>query len=191
VVFVPLAFIQGLVGEFFTPFAMSVSFAMIASAIVALTAIPVLGVILLREGDFPEEPVDRDTLLQKIYTPALIWSLRHKLATIFGAVGITFASLLLLAVIPVAFFPEGAPQFLTIDIEMPTGTAIGRTFPEVMKVEEVLEELHQEGYVEVYQVALGSASQEFGPGAGGGGFHLAGFFVKLAEDVPPDIADRI
>jgi hydrophobic/amphiphilic exporter-1 (mainly G- bacteria), HAE1 family len=55
----------------------------------------------------------------------------------------------------------------------------------------VLEELHQEGHVEVYQVALGSASQEFGPGAGGAGFHVAGFFVKLAEDVPPDIADRI
>lgn len=191
VVFVPLAFIQGLVGEFFTPFAMSVSFAMIASALVALTAIPVLGVILLREGDFPEEPDDRETLLQKIYTPTLIWTLRHKLATMLGAVGVTLASLLLLAFIPVAFFPEGAPAFLTIDVEMPTGTSIGRTFPEVMKVEEVLEEFHQEGHVEVYQVALGSASQEFGPGAGGGSFHQAGFFVRLAEEVPPDIADRI
>jgi HAE1 family hydrophobic/amphiphilic exporter-1 len=192
VVFVPLAFIQGLVGEFFTPFALSVSFAMIASAIVALTIIPVLGVLLLREGDFPEEESDRETILQKIYTPILIWALRHKIATILGAVGVTLASLLLLAVIPVAFFPEGsAPQFLTIDVEMPTGTSIGRTFPEVMKVEQVLEELRQEGQVELYQVALGSASQAFGPGAGGGGFHLAGFFVKLAEDVPPDIADRI
>ncbi|HZC03137.1 MAG TPA: efflux RND transporter permease subunit, partial [Gammaproteobacteria bacterium] len=191
VVFVPLAFIQGLVGEFFTPFALSVSFAMIASAIVALTIIPVLGVLLLREGDFPEEEADRETILQKIYTPILIWTLRHKITTVLGAVGVTFASLLLLAVIPITFFPEGTPQFLSIDVEMPTGTSIGRTFPEVMKVEQVLEELHQAGQVELYQVTLGSASQEFGPGAGGGGFHLAGFFVKLAEDVPPDIADRI
>jgi hydrophobic/amphiphilic exporter-1 (mainly G- bacteria), HAE1 family len=191
VVFVPLAFIQGLVGEFFTPFALSVSFAMIASAVVALTAIPVLGALLLREGDFPEEETDRETLLQKIYTPALIWALQHKLATILGAVGVTIASLLLLRVIPVTFFPEGTPQFLTIDVELPTGTSIGRTFAEVIKVEEVLEEFHQEGHVEVYQVALGSASQEFGPGAGGAGFHIAGFFVKLAEDVPEDIADRI
>jgi hydrophobic/amphiphilic exporter-1 (mainly G- bacteria), HAE1 family len=191
VVFVPLAFIQGLVGEFFTPFALSVSFAMIASAIVALTIIPVLGVLLLREGDFPEEEADRETILKKIYTPILIWTLRHKIATVLGAVGVTFASLLLLAVIPITFFPEGTPQFLTIDVEMPTGTSIGRTFPEVMKVEQVLEELHQEGQVELYQVTLGSASQEFGPAATGGGFHLAGFFVKLAEEVPPDIADRI
>jgi hydrophobic/amphiphilic exporter-1 (mainly G- bacteria), HAE1 family len=191
VVFAPLAFIQGLVGEFFTPFALSVSFAMIASAIVALTVIPVLGVLLLREGDFPEEETDRETILQKIYTPALIWTLRHKIATVLGAVGVTLASLLLLAVIPITFFPEGAPQFLTIDVELPMGTSAGRTFAEVMKVEEVLEESHQEGHVEVYQATLGSASQEFGPGAGGAGFHVAGFFVKLAEDVPPDIADRI
>lgn len=192
VVFVPLAFIQGLVGEFFTPFALSVSFAMIASATVALTVIPVLGVLLLREGDFPEEDTaDRDTILQKIYTPALIWTLRHKIATVLGAVGITFASLLLLAVIPITFFPEAAPQFLTVDVELPTGTSIGRTFNEVMKIEDVLEEFHQEGYVEVYQVTLGSGSQAFGPGAGGAGFHVAGFFVKLAEEVPPDIADRI
>ena len=191
VVFIPLAFIQGLVGEFFTPFALSVSFAMIASTFVALTAVPVLGVILLREGDFPEEEGDRDTILQKIYTPTLIWALRHKIATILGAVGVTIASLLLIAVIPVTFFPEGTPQFLTIDVELPTGTSIGRTFAEVMKVEEVLEQFQQEGQVEVYQVALGSASEEFGPGAGGAGFHIAGFFVKLAEDVPPDIADRI
>jgi hydrophobic/amphiphilic exporter-1 (mainly G- bacteria), HAE1 family len=191
VVFVLLAFIQGLVGEFFTPFALSVSFAMIASAIVALTAIPVLGVLLLRESDFPEEETDRGTILQKIYTPALIWTLRHKIATVLGAVGVTLASLLLLAVIPITFFPEGAPQFLTTDVELPMGTSAGRTFVEVMKVEEVLEEFHQEGHVEVYQTTLGSASQAFGPGAGGAGFHLAGFFVKLAEDVPPDIAGRI
>ena len=195
-VFIPLAFIQGLVGEFFTPFAMAVSFALLASTLVALTAVPVLGILLLREGDFPEEAGDsegaRDTLLQRIYTPALIWSLRHKLLTLGGAIGIVAASLLLLFVIPVTFFPAGTPQFLTIDVELPTGTSVGRTFAEVAKVERVLEQFHQAGYAEVYQVSLGSSANEFGPGAEGGGPHIAGFFVKVADEgVPPDIADRI
>ena len=195
VVFIPLAFIQGLVGEFFTPFAMSVSFALLASTLVALTAVPVLGVILLREGDFPEEQSPetggRDTILQRVYTPILVWGLRHKIATLLGAVGITAASLLLLAVIPVTFFPAGTPQFLTIDLELPTGTSVGNTFVEVAKVERVLEDFHQQGHVEVYQASLGSSADEFGPGAEGGGFHIAGFFVKLSEGVPEDIADQI
>ena len=195
-VFVPLAFIPGLVGEFFTPFAMSVSFALLASTLVALTAVPVLGVMLLREGDFPEETGQtddvRDTLLQRLYTPVLVWSLGHKIPTLVAAVGIVAASLLLLRVIPVTFFPAGTPQWLTIDVELPIGASVGRTFAEVAKVEAVLERFRQEGHVEAYQGTLGSASDEFGPGVGGGGgLHIAGYFTKLSPDVPLDIADRI
>ena len=50
VVFVPLAFIEGLVGSFFLPFALTVTFALLASLMVALTAVPVLGALLLRPG---------------------------------------------------------------------------------------------------------------------------------------------
>ena len=54
VVFAPLAFIQGLVGAFFFPFALAVCFALIASLAVALTAVPVLGAYMLRPGGLPE-----------------------------------------------------------------------------------------------------------------------------------------
>jgi HAE1 family hydrophobic/amphiphilic exporter-1 len=76
-------------------------------------------------------------------------------------------------------------------VELPIGTSVGNTFAEVARVERVLEEFHQQGHVEVYQVSLGSSANEFGPGAEGGGFHIAGFFVKLSEEVPEDIADQI
>ena len=60
VVFIPLAFIQGLVGAFFLPFALTISFALVASLVVALTAVPVLGAYLLRPGDLPEGAGDDD-----------------------------------------------------------------------------------------------------------------------------------
>ena len=47
-VLVPLIFLEGLVGSFFFPFAVAVRFALVASLVVALTAIPVLGAYLLR-----------------------------------------------------------------------------------------------------------------------------------------------
>ena len=197
VVFVPLAFIQGLVGEFFTPFALSVSFALVASTLVALTAVPVLGSFLLRQGDFPEEDVSdgadrrRDTWLQRIYTPVLLWTLRHRIITILIALA-SLGGLALLTVVPITLFPSGTPQYLTISMELPDGTSAGRTFQEVLKVEEVLEDFKEEGYVEVYQATLGRSSTQFIPTtSGGGGFHLAGMIVKLSEDVPADIADRV
>ena len=74
VVFLPLAFIQGLVGAFFLPFALTVTFALIASLFVALTAVPVLAAYLLRPGDLPEGSGDEgelalpETSLQCVYT---------------------------------------------------------------------------------------------------------------------------
>ncbi len=196
VVFVPLAFIQGLVGEFFTPFAMSVSFALLASTLVALTAVPVLGVLLLREGDFPRDSEDatgrtRDTVIQRIYTPILVFALRFKALTLALAVGVVASSLFLLLLVPVTLFPSGAPRYLTIDLELPTGTSISRTFAETAKIEEVLERYHREGYIEVYNNTLGSPTTEFGDVAGGAGFHVAGMYVKLPEDSPTDIGDRL
>lgn len=194
VVFVPLTFIQGLVGEFFSPFAISVSLALLASTIVALTAVPVLGAIfLVRDESSPMSDTSsgEDSLIQKIYTPILVWALRRKLATIAIALVVTVASMFLTLVIPVTFFPAGTPQFLTVDVELPTGTSIDQTFIETLKIERVLQDFEERGFVETYQVTLGSLANEFGPGAAGGGFDTAGFFIKLEEDVPDDIADQL
>ncbi len=63
----------------------------------ALTAVPVLGV-LLRGGDFSDDArsgADRDTWLQRLYTPILTWVLGHKAITVFGAVLIVGSSLVL------------------------------------------------------------------------------------------------
>jgi HAE1 family hydrophobic/amphiphilic exporter-1 len=60
-VFLPLAFIPGVVGEFFLPFAQTVCVSLLASTFVALTAAPVLGSILLRRGTWraPKNPPAR------------------------------------------------------------------------------------------------------------------------------------
>ena len=197
VVFVPLAFIPGLVGEFFTPFAMSVSFALLASTVVALTAVPVLGVMLLRRGDFPDADVsddmdiERETWLQRLYVPILSWSIRHKLLTLLAAIIITGSSLGLVFVIPITFFPAGAPDYITIDVELPTGTSIRRTFEEAAKMERVLDGFVDSGHIEVYQITLGGSADDFGSISGAGNFHVAGGFAKMAENVPEDIAERI
>ena len=86
VVFAPLAFIQGLVGSFFLPFCIAVSSALFASLIVSITFVPVVGAAILRPGDMvqdTEKTGNSLSFLQRIYKPALIWSLQHKIITIF------------------------------------------------------------------------------------------------------------
>ena len=200
VVFIPLAFIQGLVGSFFSPFAYSVSFALLASTVVALTAVPVLAVTLLRRGDLPDgvdagsaqaEETFQLRLLQRIYQPVLAWSLRHKLPAVLAAIAITGSSLGLVFVIPITLFPSAAPQFVIIEVELPTGASMAGTFREVQRLESVLFDLQDQGFVETYQISIGSLYGDFGPGSAPGGTHLAGAILRMTDDVPGDIADTI
>ena len=196
VIFIPLAFIQGVVGEFFSPFAISVSLALLASTAVAITIVPVLCASLLKRGDVAGDAadgggqVDRDMLIQRIYTPMLRWSLRYKFLTVAIAIIVTVASLGLIAVIPITFFPAGTPEYLTINIELPVGTSVERTYQEALAVEEVIAPYVERGWVTLYQTTIGGRAEEFDSGAAGG-FHLAGAFVRLSEDVPDDIEEIV
>ena len=190
VVFAPLAFIQGLVGAFFSPFALTVSFALIASLFVALTAVPVLGAYLLRPGDLPEEVGDDDevlvqeTWLQRAYTPILTWTLRHKIVTLVVAFGLTVASLGLTAVIPITLFPSGADRFLEMEMSLPPGTPPDRTLAEVVEIEERLAEV-----ADVYSVVIGETNLEFAETFAG--LNQARLLANLSKDAPADIANTL
>ena len=196
VVFAPLAFIQGLVGSFFLPFALTVSFALVASLFVALTAVPVLGAMLIRPGDFAEGTADgeggeRETWMQRVYTPILLWALRRKLVTLAAAFLLTVGSLGLIAVIPITLFPSGGERFLAIALTLPPGASLDRTLAQVDQIEGVLGRLSDEGAVETVLTTVGSAEDAFAPGAGIGGTSQASFFVRLAEGAPAGITEQL
>ena len=188
VVFLPLAFIQGLVGAFFLPFALTVTFALIASLVVALTAVPVLGALLLRPGDLPEGAGDEgeivlpETWMQRVYGSILKWVLGHRLVTMATAILITVLSLGLTATIPVNLFGGGDDRALRIELALPAGTPVDETVAEVIEIEERLSEIS-----DAYTVRIGATGQIFGPAPGGP--EQASFFANLPHDAPDDIAN--
>ncbi len=186
VVFAPLAFIQGLVGAFFAPFALTVSFALVASLLVALTAVPVLGAYLLRPGDLPDAVDDdedvflQETWMQRLYTPIIRWTLRHKVITVVSAVVLTIGSMGLTYFIPVTLFGGGGDRYLQIEVGMPPGTPPDRTLAEVIEIEEEVR-----GVAEVYSSTVGATNLS----AGGqpGSLNQASILVNLESDAPEDI----
>jgi len=79
VVFLPIGMIGGLVGEFFLPFGIAVTYALAASFLVAITIVPTLAFLFIRKEHLPAET---ETGAQKAYTPILEWALNHKAATL-------------------------------------------------------------------------------------------------------------
>ena len=188
VVFIPLGFIEGLVGAFFLPFALTVSFALIASLVVALTVVPVLGTYLLRQGDLPEgvgetdELPETETRLQRVYTPILRWVLGHKAITLASAAVITVGSLGITTLIPVNLFEGGGERYVNVDMSLPPGTPPGTTLAEVSRVEAAIAP-----QADVYISTVGSPDISFGANVPSG-FNQSNTFVKLREDAPEDTA---
>ena len=192
-VFLPLGFIPGIVGEFFLPFAQTVCVSLLASTLIALTVVPVLASMLLRQGDMADEDdtVVEDTWLQKIYTPILRWALNHPLLTVLGCIAAVAASLPLLIILPITLLSSSAAESMRIDVTMPENTGPAAMFREVRSVEQVLDGYVDAGYITAYQGTMGSTSQDFGPSIGESGFDVAGFFLALSEDVPGGFADEL
>ena len=189
-VFVPLIFLEGLVGSFFFPFAVAVSFALVASLVVALTAIPVLGAYLLRPSDErvslsdEEDLIETESWMQRAYVPVLRWALSHKAVTIAVAVALVAASLVLLPLIPVTLFPSGGDRIVRIEMVMAPGTSIERTVQEAAKVERQVG-----GLATIYATQIGSPTGRVGGSSGG--FDRATILLQLEDDAPEDTAAQI
>ncbi len=192
VVFLPLAFIEGLVGAFFLPFALTVSFALVASLAVALTAVPVLGAYLLRPGDLPESVDDDDdeatfvhvTWMQRLYTPILQWALAHRLRTLAGAAVVTLASLALVGFIPINLFPSGDNRFVEVNVALPPGAPLEQTLVEVVDVEGRVHD-----FSEIYTVSIGAT--DLASGGAPGGFNQASMLLVLNDNASDNFAETL
>jgi HAE1 family hydrophobic/amphiphilic exporter-1 len=182
-VFLPLAFIGGIIGTFFLPFALTIIYALVVSLVVSLTVVPVLGSLFIRPGDVMGE---RESWLQRVYTPVIRWALGHKLATLAFALVLFVGSFGLLRFIPQGFLPNIGEDVLSVDMTLPPGTSMDAMLEEVMQVEQVLGQLRQEGVVDTFQIALGRGGFSGPGGAGSGGSNAASLSIRLTDEANVD-----
>ena len=139
-VFLPLGFVGGIVSQFFLPFALTVTFALLASLLCALTVVPVLASLFIDriKLDPGEGPQHHDTLVQRVYTPLLSAALKNRRSR-WGVLGI--AALLVVGAgllaphIPTQFLNTGSQKYLQISVAPPSGTPSSTVLTEAKAVE--------------------------------------------------------
>lgn len=80
--FLPVFLLEGQEGKLFHPLAWTKTFVIAASAIVAITLVPVLMTLMLRGKFRPETKHPLMKLFHRLYEPLLAWCLRHRITTI-------------------------------------------------------------------------------------------------------------
>ena len=142
-VFLPLGFVGGLVSQFFLPFALTVTFALLASLICALTVVPVLAYLLIRDvkSNVDDDGEPRNSFWIKAYTPTIKLALRSR-ATKLGVVGVAIvlfiATAALAPLLPTAFINAGSENILQVTIAPPAGSSSGAVLDKVVQAEEIL-----------------------------------------------------
>ncbi|MEU8171672.1 efflux RND transporter permease subunit [Microbispora hainanensis] len=196
-VFLPIAFVGGMVGQLFSPFAITVTVALLASLLVALTVIPVLAYWFLKapsltpqEMQAAREDAERRELrspLQRIYLPVLRFATRRRLVTVLIGVVVFAATMALAPNLKTNFLDNSGNDTTQVGQRMPAGTDLATTDAAAKKVEAVLE---ADGGVESYQVTVGGGNRFLG--GVGGGADRASFSVTLKEGVDTSsLEDRL
>lgn len=152
-VFLPLAFVSGMVGELFKPFALTMVFSLLASLLVAITLVPALAHTLFRKGlgkkhNHDEKPKG----IARGYRHVLEWSLSHKLITFGLAVVLLVGSLFLYPLVGVSFLPEQEDKYVMATYSPEPGSQLEDVEKDMLSVEKYI--LEQPG-VDKMQYSVG------------------------------------
>ena len=122
-VFVPVAFMSGIAGEFFGPFSFTVVVAVLTSLLVARTLTPMMAAYFLKPHDRPEQP----SRVMTWYLERVRWCLAHRWTTL-GVASVAIGSMLgLFPFLSTAFSPAGDNGFTTLSVELAPGASLEDT----------------------------------------------------------------
>ncbi|MDF2065702.1 efflux RND transporter permease subunit [Bacillus sp. Cr_A10] len=181
-VFVPVVFLSGLIGQIFTEFALTISFSLFASLVVAITVIPMMASRMLKKPKGNLEAKRRRSKAYNNFERSVGWALSHRAIILSITVILLVISTVGLFRTGTEFLPATDEGFVTIAVRLENGSSIAATDEVVKKIEE---QLQKEKDVEVY-VSFVGGNQE-GQSRGTSRSNLAEISVKL---IPLDQRER-
>ncbi len=144
--FVPMFALQGVAGFLFTPMAMAVVFAMVASFILSRTLVPTLANYLLKANDHAalgnnmfarvqQRFENSFAQLREAYRNLLALAMTRRRIFVFGFLGAVAVSLLLFPFLGEDFFPSVDSGQITLHARTPAGTRVEDTTQIVAQIE--------------------------------------------------------
>ena len=192
-VFIPVLFMNGVLGRLLHEFAITISAAILVSGFISLTLTPMLCSRFLKpikhgadhnrfykitEGAF------QGTL--NLYERSLKFSLRHRRITMLIAASTIGVTLYLLGAVPKGFIPTDDTGRLNLNVEAAQNTS----YDAMIKYQRAAAEVVRKNpYIEAAFSSVGGGG--FGGGGGGGGSNTGRFGIRLVDRKLRPSADRV
>ncbi|KQZ44127.1 efflux RND transporter permease subunit [Duganella sp. Root1480D1] len=156
-VFVPIAFVSGLTGQFYRQFALTIAISTVISALCSLTLAPALSASLLRPHDAPKDALTR--VMDKIFGRFFAWFnrffnrashsyetgvqgvLKRKSASVLVYLVLAAAAGIMFKVVPSGFVPGQDKQYLVGFAQLPDAASLERTEQVIRKMSDIAKEI--------------------------------------------------
>ncbi|MCJ7925930.1 multidrug efflux RND transporter permease subunit OqxB [Pantoea vagans] len=152
-VFVPMAFLSGVTGQFYKQFATTIAISTVISAINSLTLSPALAAMLLKGHDAPKDRLTRiiDALFGWLFRPfnrffqrsahgyeSLVGRTLRRRGAVFGVYILLLAGAgFMFHTVPGGFIPTQDKLYLIGGVKMPEGSSLARTDEVIRKMSEI------------------------------------------------------
>lgn len=134
VVFLPVAFMGGIPGQFFKSFGLTVAASVLFSLVVARMLTPLIAAHFMKNVDHSPEP----GFMMRTYLKMLTWALAHKKATLALAFGFFAASLFLFSKMPTSLVANVDRGESILQVELPPGATLADTENTVKRIGDVI-----------------------------------------------------
>lgn len=175
-VFLPTAFMSGVVGQFFRQFGWTAVISIFISLLVARLLTPMMAAYLLKPSKTHHLQTGK---LGKLYLATVRWTLRHRLLTMLGALGFFVGSLALSGLLPTAFIPPDEMNQTQVAIELTPDA----TLDDTMRISQLATDKIQaiEGVKSVLITAGKAQATDDPSSSSGSSVNVATLEIKLAD----------
>jgi len=166
-VFGPVAFVPGIVGQFFKQFGLTVVFTMLISLFDAFTVAPMLSAYMATGNEHKQGTGVIAKLLaafnrvqgklENSYETILRWTLSNRKTVLSSALALFVISIILLGFVSKTFLPPNDIGEFSVTLELPPGSSLQSTHQYAKKVEAIIKQISE---VDLVSMTVGSSTLE-------------------------------
>ncbi|MDG2947948.1 efflux RND transporter permease subunit [Bisgaard Taxon 10/6] len=158
-VFLPVSFIDGMTGQYFGQFGITVAAAVLSSLLVARLATPLLAAYLLQPTAAKTSAITSSSKLKQGYLTLLAKALHFRKTTLLLGGVFLVASAMILPQLPTGFVPKGDTGMSQLDVTLPPSSTLAQTDEILQKIDRTIRQ-----YDEVALVFTTAGSGEINKG---------------------------
>ena len=140
-VFLPMSLLNGTLQDFLLPFALTVTYSLLASLLVALTVVPIMSATLLKHTKLHEP---KSSIR---FTKLVTWSLNHKWVIFLISVTMFFGSIGTYFIVPKGAVDSSTADYISVTLTYPTSTPIEEVQSKMLEMEEFIQQMEEVEYI--------------------------------------------